>query len=158
MTEKIRRCCEVCSNLSFNDVVDGFFYCTRCGSQANDIIDTGVDDDDLFNDGGIYSASQRHQYSQVNQPELLSQVKLTQHLKTQKTLDEYDEHNGGDGVGPAVLSDFGSSQSSLTYTDYYSEIQLRYIIGVQVMIQLQCKARVEKFYISPLIVALARPI
>ncbi|KAH0632629.1 hypothetical protein KY284_035415 [Solanum tuberosum] len=42
MTEKIQRCCEVCPNLSFDDGGDGFFYCTGCGSQANDIIDTGV--------------------------------------------------------------------------------------------------------------------
>lgn len=75
MTEKIQRRCEVCGNLSFDDGGDGFFYCTRCGSQADDIIDTGVDDDDLFNvDGGIYSASQRRQCSQVAQPEPISQT------------------------------------------------------------------------------------
>ncbi|PHU03510.1 hypothetical protein BC332_28761 [Capsicum chinense] len=159
MTEKIRRCCEVCGNISFVDGGDGFFYCTRCGSQANDIIDTGVDDDDLFNvDGGIYSASQRRQYSQVPKPETISQVQLSQHLETLKTFDDYDERNVDDGVGPAEPSDFGSSQISLTYTDYYSEIRLRYVMGVQVMIQMQCKALVEKFNVSPLIVGLAGPI
>lgn len=159
MTEKIQRRCEVCGNLSFDDGGDGFFYCTRCGSQADDIIDTGVDDDDLFNvDGGIYSASQRRQCSQVAQPEPISQVQLSQHLETLKTFDDYDERLGDVGVGPAVLSDFGSSQISLTYTDYYSEIRLRYVMGVQVMIQMQCKALVEKFNVSPLIVGLAGPI
>lgn len=159
MTEKIQRCCEVCSNLSFDDGGDGFFYCTRCGSQANDIIDMGVDDDDLFNvDGGIYSASQRRQYCQVPKPETISQAQLSQHLETLKTFDDYDEHNVDGGVGPAVPSDFGSSQISLTYTDYYSDIRLRYVMGVQVMIQMQCKALVEKFNVSPLIVGLAGPI
>ncbi|MCE5166088.1 hypothetical protein HAX54_014630, partial [Datura stramonium] len=158
MTEKIQRCCEVCGDLSFDDGGDGFFYCTRCGSQANDIIDTGFDEDDLFNvDGGLYAASQRRQCSQVTKPEPISQEQLFQHLETLKTFDDYDEHNR-DGVGPAVPSDFGSSQSSLTYTDYYSEIRLRYVMGVQVMIQMQCKALVEKFNVSPLIVGIAGPI
>ncbi|KAK4731038.1 hypothetical protein R3W88_024026 [Solanum pinnatisectum] len=95
MTEMIQRCCEVCRNLSFDNG----------GSQANDIIDTGVDDDYQFN-----------------------------------------------VVGPAVISDFGSSQISLTYTDYYSEIRLRYVMGLQAVIQMQCKTLVEKFNVSPLIV------
>ncbi|TMW85721.1 hypothetical protein EJD97_022665 [Solanum chilense] len=159
MTEKIRRCCEICGNLSFDDGGDGFFYCTRCGSQAVDIMDTGVDDDDLFNvDGGMYSTSQRRQYCQVSQPVPISQVQLSQHLETLKTFDDYDERNGDDGVGPAVPSDFGSSQISLTYTDYYSEIRLRYVMGLQAMIQMQCKTLVEKFNVSPLIVGLAGPI
>lgn len=159
MTEKIQRCCEVCGNLSFDDGGDGFFYCTRCGSQAVDIMDTGVDDDDLFNvDGGMYSTSQRRQYCQVSQPVPISQVQLSQHLETLKTFDDYDERNGDDGVGPAVPSDFGSSQISLTYTDYYSEIRLRYVMGLQAMIQMQCKTLVEKFNVSPLIVGLAGPI
>ncbi|KAK4369578.1 hypothetical protein RND71_013370 [Anisodus tanguticus] len=157
MTDKIRRCCDVCSHHSFDDGGDGFFYCARCGSQANDIIDTGVDEDELFNPEGMYSASQRRQYSHVPQPEPLSQVKLSQ-LEILKTQDDYDEHNEDDGVGPAVPSDFGSSQSSLTYSDYYSEIRLRYVKGVQVMIQMQCKALVEKFNVSPLIVGLVGPI
>lgn len=161
MTEKIRRCCEVCSNLSFNDVVDGFFYCTRCGSQANDIIDTGVDDDDLFNlDGGIYAAGQRRAPTQICQAEPVSQVKLSQsqHLETLNTLDDNQEDNEGDGVEPAGPADFGPSQSSLTYTDYYSGVRLRYVMGLQVMIQLQCKALVEKFNVSPLIVGVVGPV
>ncbi|CAN4120084.1 unnamed protein product [Withania somnifera] len=143
MTEK---CCEVCSNLSFDD-------------GANDIIDMGVDDDDLFNvDGGIYSASQRRQYSQVTKPETISHVQLSQHLETLKTFDDYDVHKLDDGIGPAVASDFGLYQVSFTYTDYYSDIRLRYVMGVQVMIQMQCKALVKKFNASPLIVGLAGPI
>ncbi|KAG5584484.1 hypothetical protein H5410_044918 [Solanum commersonii] len=63
-----------------------------------------------------------------------------------------------DGVGPAVICDFRSSQISLTYTDYYSEIRLRYVMGLQTMIQMQCKTLVEKFNVSPLIVGLAGPI
>ncbi|MCD7459010.1 hypothetical protein HAX54_039806 [Datura stramonium] len=44
------------------------------------------------------------------------------------------------------------------FSDYYSEIRLRYVMGVQVMIQMQCKALVEKFNVSPLIVGIAGPI
>ncbi|XP_060170016.1 TATA box-binding protein-associated factor RNA polymerase I subunit B-like [Lycium barbarum] len=148
--------CEVCGHESFDDGGDGFFYCSRCGSQVNDIIDTGVDEDDLFNPEGMYSASQRRKYTKVSQPE--PQVKLSQHSENLKTEDDYDEHNGDDGVGPAEPSDFGSSQISLTYRDYYSAIRLRYVMGVQVMIQLQCKALVEKFNVSPLIFGLVGPI
>nr|XP_004246715.1 TATA box-binding protein-associated factor RNA polymerase I subunit B [Solanum lycopersicum]XP_010326027.1 TATA box-binding protein-associated factor RNA polymerase I subunit B [Solanum lycopersicum]XP_019071201.1 TATA box-binding protein-associated factor RNA polymerase I subunit B [Solanum lycopersicum] len=114
MTEKIQRRCEFCPNLSFVNGGDGFFYCNGCGSQANDIIDMSVDNDDGCNvDGGIYRTSQcrpkRHQIS-------------------------------------------------LTYTDYYSEIRLRYVMGLQAMIQMQCKTLVEKFNVTPLIVGLAGPI
>ncbi|OIT22164.1 PREDICTED: TATA box-binding protein-associated factor RNA polymerase I subunit B-like isoform X2 [Nicotiana attenuata] len=161
MTERIQKRCEICGNISFNDGGDGFFYCTLCGSQANDIIDTGVDEDDLFNlDGGIYAAGQRRAPTQIFQAEPVSQVKLSQsqHLETLNTLDDNQEDNEGDGVEPAGPADFGSSQSSLTYTDYYSGVRLRYVMGVQVMIQLQCKALVEKFNVSPLIVGIVGPV
>jgi hypothetical protein len=153
--------CSVGYNCDFKNGSDGFYYCTLCNSRAPDSIVTGVDDDDLFdNHGGMYSASnRRHRPSQVLAPEPISQVKLTQsqHLDSLESFGAIDEDIAG-GEEPIGLSDFGSYPKSLSYEDYYSEIRLRYVMGFQIMIQLQCKALVEKFNVSPLIVGLVGPI
>jgi len=68
---------------------------------------------------------------------------------------EEAEAEAGDGVGPTGPSDFGSTSRLLSYDDYYSEIRMRYVMGLQIMIELQCKALVEKFRVSPVICGLA---
>ena len=60
-----------------------------------------------------------------------------------------------DGVGPTGPGDFGSSPMSLSYDGYYSEIRMRDVMGIHIMIQMQCKAWVEEFRVSPLICGLA---
>lgn len=77
-------------------------------------------------------------------------------------LSEYfgaiNEDDPGDTEGPTGPSDFGSYPTTLNYEDYYSEIRLRYVMGLQIMIQLQCKVLVEKFNLNPLIIGLVGPI
>ncbi|XP_031105132.1 TATA box-binding protein-associated factor RNA polymerase I subunit B [Ipomoea triloba] len=164
MTERLERLCDVCGNLGFSDGGDGFFYCTRCNSQANDFVDTGVDDADLNAfDGGIYSTTQTRARPRQEAivAEQISQLKASQsqYQEILKTMDDYNDDTVKNGVGPTEPSDFGSAQETIiSPDDYYSEIRKRYVMGVQIMVQLQCKALVEKFNVSPLIVGLTGPI
>lgn len=147
------------SSVGFARSDDGFFYCGYCNSQADDIFDTGVDEDQFFSH---YSAScNRIRPANVFAAEPISQVKLT----TSQFLDHHDimdhpnmEDTVGDGVGPTGPSDFGSSQKNFSYEEYYSEIRSRYLTGLQIMIQLQSQALVEKFNVSPLIIGLVGPL
>ncbi|CAK9136350.1 unnamed protein product [Ilex paraguariensis] len=160
MSERLDWTCQVCGSIGFDDGSDGFFYCTRCGSQAEDIIDTAVADEDL-GENAIYLASHRRSVpTTVSAAERIShfqQAHQSQFWDSIRALEEDD--NEGDGIGPTGPSDFGTSGSrTVGYEEYYEEIRLRYVMGIQIMIQLQCKALVEKFNVSPLIVGLIGPI
>ncbi|KAL7099130.1 hypothetical protein ACP275_09G063200 [Erythranthe tilingii] len=58
-------------------------------------------------------------------------------------------------TGPTI--DF-EKNNSISYDEYYSEIRSRYLNGLQFMIQLQCRALVDKFNVSPLIIGLVGPL
>ena len=63
-----------------------------------------------------------------------------------------------DEVGPSGPSDFGlglDGSDGLSFEDYYTQLRIRYVMGVQIMIELQCQALVEKFKASPLICGVA---
>ncbi|KAL0402664.1 UNVERIFIED_CONTAM: TATA box-binding protein-associated factor RNA polymerase I subunit B [Sesamum latifolium] len=156
MVGRVERICQVCgSSVGFTRSDDGFFYCGYCNSQADDIFDTGVDEEQFFSH---YSAScNRVRPANAIAAEPISQVKLTtsQYLDHPDiSVDDLEDDGKDDGVGPSGPSDFGSSQKNFSYEDYYSEIRSRYLTGLQVMIQLQCQALVEKFNVSPLIIGL----
>ncbi|KAH7833769.1 hypothetical protein Vadar_009546 [Vaccinium darrowii] len=133
---------------------DGFFYCPNCGSQADDIIHTAVADEDLLAD-----PRPRRRRRPVIKVEPLSFSQQSQFWKTLQCA----EDNGGvsvkveEGVGPTGPSDFGSGYWRTVggSDDYYREIRLRYVMGVQMMVQMQCKALVEVFGVSPLVCGLA---
>nr|XP_027087443.1 TATA box-binding protein-associated factor RNA polymerase I subunit B [Coffea arabica] len=151
--------CHVCGNFSFKDGGDGFYYCSVCSSQADDIVDTGVDDEDLFGNKIYSQTAHRSQPTTAAAAEDISQFKQTQSQQNllQDLVVDADT-DAGDGVGPTGPSDFGSYPENLSYDDYYSEIRSRYLMGYQILIQLQCKALVEKFKVSPLIIGLVGPI
>lgn len=161
--------CHVCGSVGFSDGADGFFYCGRCGSQAEDIIDTGVAEEDFVAKGdargAIYSASHRRQrHSIAPKPEPLSQSQ-SQFLNNLTLDDDYRVENEetreetvADEVGPSGPSDFGlglDGSDGLSFEDYYTQLRIRYVMGVQIMIELQCQALVEKFKASPLICGVA---
>ncbi|KAI3784695.1 hypothetical protein L1987_43798 [Smallanthus sonchifolius] len=73
-------------------------------------------------------------------------------------MTQKDDAEAGDGVGPTEPVDFGRGPRTLTYEDYHSEIRMRYVMGVQIMIELQIKALVEKFNVSPIIVGMIEPV
>lgn len=147
-----------CQNCGFvgSECIDGFYYCQRCGSQVDGIMDTAVDNDDMMltkeNVGGLVQrrvpAVKTEQLSQSQPP---SQFWET--LQTQE-----NEAEAGDGVGPTGPVDFARVSRPLQYEDYYSEIRMRYVMGVQIMLELQIKALVDKFNVSPIIVDLVESI
>ncbi|XAR56001.1 hypothetical protein NMG60_11036272 [Bertholletia excelsa] len=164
--------CHACGNIGFTDGADGFYYCSRCGSQAEDIIDTAVAEEDLGDKGeaggggGIYLASHRRQrpagLTAIKAEPLSQSQPQSKFWESLKALDDEiadrvktEDVQTGDGVGPTGPSDFGWGSRALSYDDYYSEIRMRYVMGLQIMIQLQCKALVEKFQVSSLIYGLA---
>lgn len=58
--------------------------------------------------------------------------------------------------GPTEPEDFGGlSKAKLSYEDYYNEVRIKYVLGMGLMIRLQCEALVEKFNVTPLIVGVA---
>lgn len=172
--------CHTCGNVGLADGFDGFYYCLRCGSQADDIIETGVADEDFADKGGtagapLYIASHRRSRPSGGaaiMAEPISQVPpatIQSHFWTTLNLD--DDVGGGyrsnqaktkteeiefDGVGPSGPEDFGSVGKSVpSFEEYYNEIRIRYVMGLQLMIEFQCEALVREFKVSPLICGLA---
>lgn len=157
MEGRVVRGCHCCgSTVGFSKSDDGFFYCGYCNTQAEDMVETGIDDEQLFSQ---YTAScSRVRTTNAIPAEPVSQVKVitSQFLDHPNNSDNPDME--GDGVGPTEPSDFGSFQKEFTYEEYYSEIRLRYLKGLQIMIQLQSQALIEKFNVSPLIIGLVGPL
>ncbi|KAL6293616.1 hypothetical protein ACE6H2_001758 [Prunus campanulata] len=146
--------CETCGNEELVDGNNGFFYCSQCNSQAQHFHDTGVADEDFYDEtgdaqGGLYSArnTRRVNISAVK-PEALSQP-LDNNPLSQTNLE--NDNAAADAVGPTEPEDFGFD----TVEGYYSEVRLRYVKGVQRMIELQCEALVREFKVNPLICGLS---
>ncbi|CAB4263082.1 unnamed protein product [Prunus armeniaca] len=136
--------CETCGNGELVDGNNGFFYCSLCNSQTQDFKDTGVADEDFYDEtgdaqGGLYSArnTRRVNVSAVK-PEPLSQP-LDNNPLSQTNME--NDNAAADAVGPTEPEDFGFD----TVEGYYSEVRLRYVKGVQRIIELQCEALVREF-------------
>ncbi|ESW03751.1 hypothetical protein PHAVU_011G039300 [Phaseolus vulgaris] len=171
--------CQTCNSVGLGDGFDGFFYCLRCGSRYEDVDDTGVDADDLFNKGetgggAVYIASHQRQRSVAIKAEPISQHdsfynsqsnfirnlgleddtpqrnELVQVKGEEFDADQFIEES------PSVPNDFGGSVAS--FEDYHNEIRMRYVMGLQLMIELQCEALVKEFKVTPLICGLVGPI
>ncbi|KAJ9546924.1 hypothetical protein OSB04_019467 [Centaurea solstitialis] len=158
MTNELGLECQVCGFVGLEDGNDGFFYCQRCGSQADGIRDTAVDNEEMIlTKENLGSIVQRRVPVVKTEPFSQSQPP-SQFWETLRTQEE--DEAGNDGVGPTEPADFGRepSTTTLSYEDYYSEIRMRYVMGVQIMIELQIKALVEKFNVSPIIVDMVQPI
>lgn len=143
MPDRLDMACLICGHVGLDDGSDGYFYCQRCGSQAEELFE------------GRQASQVRRTIKPVDtvgKPVNESQTQ-SQFWDSLRTLE--DDFDAGNGVGPTGPSDFGSGLRTLNYEDYYSEIRLKYVMGVQIMIQLQCKALVEKFQVSPLVVGMA---
>ncbi|KAJ0095455.1 hypothetical protein Patl1_15933 [Pistacia atlantica] len=182
--ETLQLTCNTCGNVGFADGLDGYYYCHNCGAQAEDIIETGVADEDFMATGAgmgtaLYQTSHtRHgaksrpvtQFVPLSQQStfwspLFEEPKSTtnddnntpgpQNIYKVKREEVYYE----DGVGPTEPEDFGLGsdlgESQAGYEDYHFEVRMKYVMGVQLMIQLQCEALVEKFTLSPLICGVA---
>lgn len=164
--------CQTCNNVGLGDGADGFFYCLRCGSQYEDVVDTAVDDDDLFNNGGdtggvVYMASHQRHRSVAIKAEPISQYasfydSQSNFIRNLGLDDETPQRNVGqvkrvDFDSPSVPEDFGGLKVP-SFEDYHNEIRMRYVMGLQMMIELQCEALVKEFKVTPLICGLVAPI
>ncbi|WCJ33746.1 TATA box-binding protein-associated factor RNA polymerase I subunit B [Euphorbia peplus] len=139
--------CRVCGHGGREESDDGFYYCEGCGAQL-DIV-TG-DDDYFLTDMTI----PRHTRSQAPQLNPNSQSFLR--LFTQQDTIKIENVDPLDSTGPTDPEDFAYQRESTA--DYYREVRIRYVMGMQWMIQMQCEALVEKFNVHPLICGVASTI
>lgn len=155
--------CQNCGNVGLEDGDDGFFYCTLCSSQAEDFMDTGVADEDFLDRtgnpfGGLYSARHtRRINTSVVKPEPLSQPLddiLPYYYEPFSQSQTKAEDHDVDAMGPVGLEDF-TFDGRNNEEDYYGGIRLRYVMGLQRMIELQCEALVRELKVNPLICGLA---
>ncbi|KAK7396013.1 hypothetical protein VNO78_16694 [Psophocarpus tetragonolobus] len=172
--------CQTCKNVGLTDGSDGFFYCLRCGSQSEDVVDTAVDADDLFDKGTgggtVYLASHQRQRPVAIKAEPVvsqydsfydSQSNLIRNLGLEDETPQQNDHVQFkteefdtvqfDDASPSVPADFGGSKVA-SFEDYHNEIRMRYVMGLQIMIELQCEALVKEFKVTPLICGLVGPI
>ncbi|KAL2944930.1 TATA box-binding protein-associated factor RNA polymerase I subunit B [Bienertia sinuspersici] len=138
----------VCSNCDYQGLYvddDGHFYCTNCNSQAEDIFDQANADEDFLDKGNhgtaLYSAAHKRN------------VHISSSFPDES---QYD----CDHIGPIEPADFGFTPKGIYYKDedYYNTIRMRYVLGVQLMIQFQCEALVDKCGVTPLICGIAASI
>ncbi|CAN1187836.1 TATA box-binding protein-associated factor RNA polymerase I subunit B [Linum perenne] len=165
--------CDSCGGRDFFEN-DGFYYCRDCGTQADGRTVTGLADEDFIDKTGrgggglLYNArntrrSQQTTLSQGTEADLSSQLwyRLTQEdeqendkgltPKEEKSSSYYDPDL--DMTGPSEPGDFGEGATGELENEHFcNEVRIRYVTGLQRIVQLQCEALVEEFGVSPLIV------
>ncbi|PNX84249.1 TATA box-binding protein associated factor RNA polymerase I subunit [Trifolium pratense] len=161
--------CQSCYYVGETVELDGFYYCSSCGEQNLDVVDTGAEEGEGIGIGGIYLASHQRRASAPSQP--ISAEPISTYTPSQSNLlrnlgleakeenvnrSQFDGFDGFDGASPWEPEDFGSK--AVSPEDYYKEIRMRYVVGLQVMIELQCEALVKEFKVTPLICGLVGPI
>ncbi|KAM1158359.1 hypothetical protein ACFX19_032217 [Malus domestica] len=158
--------CENCGTVGLVEGNDGYFYCTNCSTRAEDYQDTGVADEDFYDKdgdarGGLYSNRHvRRGVSSAVKPEPLSQpLDNISPFYNAFSQTKTEDHNAVDAKGPTGPTDFGlDGIIELSVEDYYTQIRLRYVMGLQRLIELQCEALVRKFKVNPMICGLSATI
>ncbi|XP_010527901.1 PREDICTED: TATA box-binding protein-associated factor RNA polymerase I subunit B isoform X2 [Tarenaya hassleriana] len=148
--------CNNCGYAGFEES-EGFYHCIQCGTRADDVMDTGVGDEDFVGNNGdtrgaIYQATNTRQ--RPSQP-------MTQPTQPTLATEETQQHSQfWSQFEPTEPADFGSGTETVTITseDYYREVRKRYVMGLQMMIQYQCETLVKEFNVTPLICGLVGPI
>ncbi|CAI8616883.1 unnamed protein product [Vicia faba] len=158
--------CQSCNFVGEPFESDGFFFCSSCGEKNHDAFDNGAEEEEAFGTaGGIYLPSHQRrasahseaidvppisQYDPLSQSNLLSSLGLIE--VKQENVDLSHSH-----FSSSTPADFGGSNVPSS-EDYHNEIRLRYVFGLQIMIELQCEALVKEFKVTPLICSLVGPI
>eukprot|EP00268_Persea_americana_P004914 TRINITY_DN11614_c1_g1_i6.p1 TRINITY_DN11614_c1_g1~~TRINITY_DN11614_c1_g1_i6.p1 ORF type:complete len:427 (-),score=63.14 TRINITY_DN11614_c1_g1_i6:997-2277(-) len=153
-------CINCDENVAFENGDDGFFYCHMCGSQSQDVVDTTGLGDHLFL-SGIYNRAHM-----LSQPKIKTEPWLTQTqtqffppptITKQEKEEEQKPYSFEDES--FVPLDFGNPWMNqappLDDETVVKSLRLRYVQGIQVMIQLQCQVLVERFSVSPAICGLS---
>ncbi|XP_058078742.1 TATA box-binding protein-associated factor RNA polymerase I subunit B-like [Magnolia sinica] len=143
--------CDNCGHLAtFNNGDDGFYYCQTCGSQAQDVIDTAGQGEDLFN-SGIYNLAHSRKIKSEPISQSQNPTPFPKSLKPPKEEDKpylFEEEI-------SMPLDFGNSMDPIDANMLVNNIRLRYVEGVQLMIQMQCEALVDRFGASASICGLS---
>lgn len=154
--------CQECGFLDYSDEDDGFRYCAGCGAKADEFVDTGNPDEDFMDTGGqgtaIYTnANIRQRRHGPDLPSLRpSQQNSLSQFWSSLTPSIAAAPETDDGVGPTGPEDFGwMGKANPSFQDYHSELRMRYVMGLQLMVQLQCEALCREFKVSPLICGFA---
>ncbi|KAL5732226.1 hypothetical protein ACHQM5_004872 [Ranunculus cassubicifolius] len=154
--------CNTCGEREGFDEDDGFYYCRRCFARAEDIMDTEYQNEDFTERDNMHIHQSIHRHKLKNVQVKTETVNLLSQPETQQSgfgrSKEYKNPKVEYDVGePCLPSDFGGSidASQLSVEDLSSEVRMRYVMGVQLMIEFQCQVLVEKFGVSPLICGLA---
>lgn len=130
--------CQLCSNVGLYKGSDDFFHCRLCDCPYDD-----ADERRETGGGTLYKASHSRR-----QPEMIKVEPISQYNSYESRFD---------GTNPSIPEDFGGSKVA-TFEGYHNEIRLRYVMGLQMMIELQCEALVKEFKVTPLICGLVGPI
>lgn len=157
--------CDACGGTDFASGDDGFYYCQMCGSQSQDVVDTGCAMEDILGgnhgSGVLYSLyrSRARTQSQTPAPAVRKDDilrSLANSLASGRNPKKEEEKGPPYGFEeePSAPRDFPTG--SCSDADALAiGIRMRYIQGLQVILQLQCEALVEKFGVSPIICGIA---
>lgn len=174
--------CSVCGSTDLSAGGDGFSYCNICGSQSQFFQDQAFDYDDthLYNARNVRERGIARKESQLATQEL-QQTLATQasQLATQEDLayfqasqfqSQYQSQFGDDlmpfsqGVINPSQPIVGATQSELDVLGLSESERLAarvrkvYVEGVQVLVQMQCEALVQKFGVTPLVCGILGPV
>ncbi|KAJ6836713.1 putative TATA box-binding protein-associated factor RNA polymerase I subunit B [Iris pallida] len=158
--------CDCCGDRQdFDDGDDGFFYCSACGSQSQDLIVTQTAHEDLNPEGaGIYNlhltrSKPRNPNPNPNPNPSFSRRDLIRALTGDVDSDEDVRRGAAFGFhddGAEEPRDFGSGPDAGAEGEALADgIRTRYLEGLQVMLESQCEALVERFGASPVVVGVA---
>ncbi|KAM0941844.1 putative transcription initiation factor Rrn7, Zinc-finger [Dioscorea sansibarensis] len=151
-----RLSCEECGGEDFDDGDDGFYYCRLCGSQSQDLLHTATNAEDVGApaDGAVYNLFRRraHNGPSTPVPNLPSGEDLLRVLSQQRTSasDAVRTYSfKAEKEEPSDPRDFGdAAELSKDPEAVGCSIRLRYVQGLQLMLQLQCDTLVERFNVS----------
>ncbi|XP_020528248.1 TATA box-binding protein-associated factor RNA polymerase I subunit B isoform X2 [Amborella trichopoda] len=153
-------CCTRCGAIGFSVTDDSLYFCLSCGTQSQDIFEQGIDIDmcGLYKHGN----SRKIDCTQIseNEHEIKTLASLQMLNRSQEDQD-YGKSSvflESEKVEEGCPADFGSQNKKPGDEDIAEGLRLKYVEGIQIMIQLQCEALVEKFGVSPLVCGLAGPI
>ncbi|KAI9075358.1 hypothetical protein K1719_042670 [Acacia pycnantha] len=147
--------CNYCGHVGLEvDDSDGLVNCRRCFVVAEDILVTGTADEDVGS--GTYARRNTRRGANVmevtpiqpDDPVYDSQPQLLKALGFEDLVTQRAEDDKGQSKAAGTLS----------YDHYYHAVRLRYIMGLQIMLQLQCEKLIEEFKVTPLICDLVEKI
>lgn len=167
--------CASCGSIGLENGGDGYFYCVVCGFQSQDMLEQAEechDFDCTVDRRFVVRLPNSDPQSDPDQFSRLQTLAAFQRL-TQSQNEDYIEADGDDPCKPSLLSDdlsypfdFAPSSSQkqkdgkppLNEAEVAALLRSRYAEGLQLMLQMQCEALVEKFGVSPLICGIVAPI